>query len=54
MAEWSSAGVVAITGVVSVFAVLTLLSLTVTATGKVFEYNAKRNKAKQSETGAHR
>lgn len=39
MTDWASAGVVASTGIISVFAVLGLLQISVTLTGKIFEAN---------------
>ncbi|MTI83947.1 MAG: hypothetical protein FH756_08565 [Firmicutes bacterium] len=52
MVDWSSAIVVAITGIISVFAVLCLLSVTVIVTGKLFERKSKQRKSKQESAGA--
>lgn len=48
MVDWTSAGVVALTGIISVFLVLGILNLAVTVTGMVFEKSAARNKAKST------
>jgi len=52
MVDWSSAIVVAATGIISVFTVLCLLSLTVIVTGNLFERESKKRKSKQENAGA--
>ncbi len=46
MVDWTSAGVVALTGIISVFLVLGILNVAVAITGTVFQKIAAREKAR--------
>jgi len=51
MTDWSAAGVVALTGILAVFAVLGLLSVAVIIAGKIFEARARSKKAGSQNAG---
>lgn len=51
MTEWSAAGVVALTGIIAVFAVLGLLSIAVIIAGKIFEARAHSKKTSSHSSG---
>lgn len=48
MVDWTSAGVVALTGIISVFLVMGVLNLAVSITGMIFEKSAARSKARST------
>jgi len=46
LTEWSTAGAVALTGIMLVFAVLGLLNISVNVMGKMFAAKSRRDKEK--------
>ena len=48
MVDWTSAAVIALTGIISVFLVLGILNLAITATGVIFKKVEARNKARST------